>query len=120
MLIGELAKRAGTTERLLRYYERVGLLTAQRRDNGYREYDADAVERVRQIRELLTVGLPTREIRRIIDCAHPDGTLDACPGVLDTLRARLTELDARAAELTAARAALRQAITTTESRLGPA
>ncbi|NIH82543.1 MerR family transcriptional regulator [Amycolatopsis viridis] len=116
MLIGELARRAGTTERLLRYYERVGLLTAQRRHNGYREYDAGAVERVRQIRELLAAGLPTREIRRIIDCAHPDGRLDACPGVLDTLRARLTELDARAAELTAARAALRQAITTTESQ----
>ncbi|MEV5298502.1 MerR family transcriptional regulator [Amycolatopsis methanolica] len=80
MLIGELARRAGATERLLRYYERVGLLTAQRRDNGYREYDAGAVERVRQIRELLSVGLPTREICRIIDCAHPDGTLDACPG----------------------------------------
>lgn len=116
MLIGELAARTGAGERLLRYYERVGLLSARRRHNGYREYDADAVERVRQIRELLAAGLPTREIRRIIDCAHPDGSLDACPGVLDTLRARLLELDARAAELTAARAALREAITTTESR----
>ena len=39
MLIGELAQRAGTTSRTLRYYETHGLLQAGRAANGYRTYD---------------------------------------------------------------------------------
>lgn len=41
VLIGELAERTGTSERLLRYYDRVGLLRPERRPNGYRFYDED-------------------------------------------------------------------------------
>jgi DNA-binding transcriptional MerR regulator len=36
MRIGELAERAGTTTRTLRYYESRGLLPARRAVNGYR------------------------------------------------------------------------------------
>lgn len=36
MRIGELAARAGTTTRTLRYYESRGLLAARRTENGYR------------------------------------------------------------------------------------
>ncbi|UZI28651.1 MerR family DNA-binding transcriptional regulator [Streptomyces sp. CA-278952] len=39
MRIGELARRAGTTTRTLRYYESRGLLPARRAENGYRSYD---------------------------------------------------------------------------------
>ncbi|WP_425285697.1 MerR family DNA-binding transcriptional regulator [Amycolatopsis rubida] len=37
MRIGQLAERTGTSERLLRYYERLGLLTEDRLPNGYRD-----------------------------------------------------------------------------------
>ncbi|WP_443066959.1 MerR family DNA-binding transcriptional regulator [Streptomyces sp. NBC_01261] len=36
MLIGEPAERTGTNERLLRHYERAGLLRPDRLPNGYR------------------------------------------------------------------------------------
>jgi DNA-binding transcriptional MerR regulator len=36
MLIGELAERAGTSARTLRYYEAHGLVHAERHANGYR------------------------------------------------------------------------------------
>jgi len=114
MLIGELARRSGTSERLLRYYERVGLLTAERRHNGYRDYDETAAEQVRLIRALLAAGLPTRLIRRVLPCAHPDGSVDACPGVLDMLRDRLSDLDRQAADLDAARTMLKRTIATAE------
>jgi MerR family regulatory protein len=39
MLIGELAERAGTSTRTLRYYEQHGLVRARRSANGYRVYD---------------------------------------------------------------------------------
>ncbi|MFI1198132.1 MerR family transcriptional regulator [Streptomyces sp. BHT-5-2] len=114
MLIGQLAKRTGTSERLLRYYERVGLLASNRLANGYRDYDDDAEQRVRQIRALLAAGLSTSLIRQVLPCGRADGSLRPCPGVLDTLRAQLAELDRRAEELTQSRAALRRAVAVTE------
>ncbi|MGW2716653.1 MerR family transcriptional regulator [Streptomyces sp. NPDC001492] len=116
MLIGQLAKRTETSERLLRYYERVGLLTSSRRANGYREYDDTAVQTVGQIRALLAAGLSTNLIRQILPCALADGSLRPCPGVLDKLHAQLARLDRRAAELAHARQALQQAITAAAQR----
>jgi DNA-binding transcriptional MerR regulator len=114
MLIGELASRTRTSERLLRYYERVGLLAAERRHNGYREYDEDAEQRVGQIRALLAAGLSTRVIGQLLPCTGDGGALRACPRVLPALQERLAELDHRAAELDAARDVLRRTIMETE------
>ncbi|MEV0838834.1 MerR family transcriptional regulator [Actinocatenispora sera] len=118
MLIGKLAARTGATERQLRHYERVGLLSAARRHNGYREYDDSAVDTVRRIRALLAAGLPTRTIRTVLPCATGDGTVHPCPGVLDLLRNRLATLDQRAAELATARQALLDSITVAERAAG--
>lgn len=115
MRIGELAGRSGTSERLIRYYERVGLLTSTRLPNGYRDFEPSAERTVRQIRALLAAGLPTRTIQQLLPCGEPDGPLRACPGVLRKLRTQLTELDRRADELDQARQALRQAIAATEA-----
>ncbi|MBV1945186.1 MerR family transcriptional regulator [Streptomyces sp. BV129] len=114
MLIGQLARRTGTSERLLRYYERVGLLTSTRQANGYRDYDDAAEQAVRQIRALLAAGLSTTLIRQVMPCALADGSLRPCPGVLDKLHAQLDRLDRRAEELAQARQALHQAIATAE------
>ncbi|MBV2151660.1 MerR family transcriptional regulator [Kitasatospora sp. SUK 42] len=114
MLIGQLARRTGTSERLLRYYERVGLLASTRRANGYREYDDGAEQTVGQIRALLAAGLSTSLIRQVLPCALSDGALRPCPGVLDKLHAQLAQLDRRAEELAQARRSLRQAITASE------
>ncbi|MBX6387054.1 MAG: MerR family transcriptional regulator [Microbispora sp.] len=115
MLIGELARRTGVGERLLRYYERIGLIRSDRLANGYRDYADETVETVRRVRALLAAGLPTRVIRQVLPCAADGPGLRPCPGVLDLLRAQLDVLDRRTAELTEARALLRQTIAATES-----
>jgi len=117
MLIGELARRTDTSERLLRYYEQVGMLSSARRENGYREYDDDAEQVVRRIRALIAAGLPTRTIRAMLPCARPDGSVQPCPGVLESMRTRLDQLDRRAEELDVARETLRQAIATATARV---
>ncbi|SEM32810.1 MerR family transcriptional regulator [Streptacidiphilus jiangxiensis] len=114
MRIGQLAERTGTSERLLRYYERVGLLASERLPNGYRDYPPGADETVRRIRALLAAGLSTALIRQILPCGREDGSVRACPGVLDRLRGQLVRLDERAAELDQVRATLRAAIAATE------
>ncbi|MCC2276697.1 MerR family transcriptional regulator [Streptomyces sp. ET3-23] len=121
MLIGELAERTGTSDRLLRHYERGGLLTPDRLPNGYRWYSEPHVETVRRIRALLAAGLPVRTIRALLPCtaAAGEAAVHPCPGVLDTLRTRLADLDARAAELDEARAVLRATIAGAQRAAAP-
>ncbi|MFF9770281.1 MerR family transcriptional regulator [Streptomyces sp. NPDC053086] len=97
MRIGELAERTRTSRRLLRYYEEQGLIASRRGPNGWRCYDERNVDRVRQIRGLLDVGLPTRIIRQILPCLdEPDAihVSDASPEIIAALereRDRMTE-----------------------------
>jgi DNA-binding transcriptional MerR regulator len=120
VLIGELAERTGTNERLLRHYERAGLLRPERLPNGYRTYADSDTAAVLRIRALLAAGLPTRVIRQVLPCTTDEAAVQPCPGVLDALRAQLSALDRRAAELAAAREVLSGTIAATEARTAPA
>ncbi|MET7356810.1 MerR family transcriptional regulator [Streptomyces sp. NPDC005562] len=104
MRIGELAARAGTTTRTLRYYESRGLLPARRTGNGYRTYDEDDVRLLEQIRTLQDFGFDLEETRPFVEClrsGHPEG--DSCPASLAVYRRKLGELDALIGELSAVR-----------------
>jgi len=68
MRIGELAQRTGVSERSLRYYEKQGLLTAERTLGGHREYVDKAVDRVILIQELFAAGLHSRKIAQLLPC----------------------------------------------------
>ncbi|MEU0136048.1 MerR family transcriptional regulator [Streptomyces sp. NPDC006296] len=105
MRIGELAERAGTTTRALRYYESRGLLHACRAENGYRTYDESDLRLIRQIRTLQDFGFDLEETRPFVDClraGHPAG--DACPASLAVYRRKLGELDALIDQLQGVRA----------------
>ncbi|MCX4781137.1 MerR family transcriptional regulator [Streptomyces sp. NBC_01264] len=94
MRIGELAGRAGTSTRTLRYYESRGLLPARRDGNGYRTYDEEDLRLLRQIRTLQDFGFDLEETRPFVEClraGHPSG--DSCPASLAVYRRKLTELD---------------------------
>jgi DNA-binding transcriptional MerR regulator len=104
MRIGELAERAGTTPRTLRYYESRGLLSARRTANGHRTYDEADLRLLRQIRTLQDVGFELEETRPFVEClqaGHASG--DACPGSIAVYRRKLAELDALIAQLGIAR-----------------
>ena len=78
--IGELAKRAGTTPRTIRYYEELGLLPeARSRDAGqHRLYGESDVERVLQLLRLKDLlGLSLDELRDVIEAEEARGALRA-------------------------------------------
>ncbi|WP_411075195.1 MerR family transcriptional regulator [Streptomyces sp. cmx-4-7] len=105
MRIGELAERAGTTTRTLRYYESRGLLTARRTDRGYRTYDEDDLRLLQQIRTLQDFGFELEETRPFVDClraGHPAG--DACPASIAVYRRKVAELDGLIEQLRTVRA----------------
>ncbi|GHI87318.1 MerR family transcriptional regulator [Streptomyces xanthophaeus] len=104
MRIGELAERAGTSTRTLRYYESRGLLPARRTGNGYRTYDEEDLRLLRQIRMLQDFGFELEETRPFVDClraGHPAG--DSCPASLAVYRRKLAELDGLIGQLTEVR-----------------
>ncbi|MEU6340166.1 MerR family transcriptional regulator [Streptomyces sp. NPDC046977] len=121
MRIGELAERAGTTTRALRYYESLGLLRARRTGNGYRAYDEADLTLLRQIQLLRDIGFELEDTRPFVDClraGHPEG--DACPASLEVYRRKLAELDAYVARLTEARGRIAEQLARAESAAAPA
>lgn len=107
MRIGELARRAGTTTRALRFYESQGLLVAQRSANGYREYGEEDVRLVSEIRTLREVGLTLDDTRPFVEClraGHETG--DSCADSIEVYQRKLDEVNACLERLSAVRAAL--------------
>jgi MerR family transcriptional regulator, repressor of the yfmOP operon len=76
--IGEVAQRAGTTPRTIRYYEELGLLPAATpRDAGrhrlYAESDVERIEQILRLKDLL--GLTLEELRDVIEAEDARGAL---------------------------------------------
>jgi DNA-binding transcriptional MerR regulator len=95
MRIGELARRAGTTTRALRFYEAQGLLEAHRSANGYRDYDETDIRLVNEILALRAAGLSLDDTRPFVDClraGHQAG--DACADSIEVYQRKLAEVDA--------------------------
>jgi DNA-binding transcriptional MerR regulator len=118
MRIGELAERAGTTTRTLRYYESRGLLPARRAVNGYRTYDEDDLRLLRQIRTLQDFGFDLEETRPFVEClraGHPEG--DSCPASIAVYRRKLAELDALVEQLQFVRAQVGAQLVRAEAQL---
>lgn len=99
MTIGELAKQAGVNVQTVRYYERVKLLPAAHRwpDSGYRDYDEDALLRLRFIRSAKELGFALREIRELIDLRILPG--ESCAEVKHLLEEKRAEIDRRIVEM---------------------
>ncbi|WP_083734873.1 MerR family transcriptional regulator [Actinomadura sp. CNU-125] len=88
MRIGEMVRRTGVSERLLRYYEEQGLLAPARLPSGYRVYEEADVATVRNIRTLLAAGLSTSTIARVLPCVRDDGPrlVPTCTELMAELR----------------------------------
>ncbi len=93
--VRKLAATFGLSRTTLLYYDRIGLLPpAARSKAGYRLYDADSIERLRQISIYKNAGLTLKEIQQLLAGDAPGATGDS-----DILRARLNELDAQISDL---------------------
>jgi DNA-binding transcriptional MerR regulator len=142
--IGELARRAGTTARTIRYYEDFGLLPgAPERDAGqhrlYGESDVERVQQVLRLKDLL--GLSLDELRHVIEAEEARGALraewhegDPSPrrrrqiadealghiaSQLALLRRRREKLDELERELEAKRETLRERLRELDARPAP-
>jgi MerR family transcriptional regulator, copper efflux regulator len=66
--IGEASAASGISERMIRHYEKIGLVpAAARRDSGYRDYDARDVNTLRFIARARDLGFAIDEIATLLE-----------------------------------------------------
>ena len=65
--IGQLSELSGVSVRTLHHYDQIGLLVPHRRENGYRVYGTNEVQRLQQILLFRTCGMGLSSIAQILD-----------------------------------------------------
>lgn len=97
--------------RSLRYYESKKLLHSKRLENGYRDFDESAEERVRIIQLYFMLGLSTNDIVQIIDCpVSISNQQPLCEKAIDVYQIKLTEIDTQIEILQKLRSRLQERI----------
>ena len=100
---GELAKLTGKTERTIRYYEELGLLTpVERSRGGFRLFEPEQAARVSEIARLQDAGFSLDKIARIVRAwkESPKGA-DAARELRDILEYGIAEAAKRIQEMVA-------------------
>lgn len=97
MRIGELEKHSGASRHTLRYYESLGLISAQRRDNNYREYSPQCLNDLGFIQQAQSMGFSLGEIGEILQ-ARREQQLDCAQGALLVAK-KLAEVEQKIADL---------------------
>lgn len=94
MLIRELSRKTGASIRSIRHYESKGLVYANRLANGYRNYDSNAIAKVKTVQLYLSLGLTTDNIAQIIDCpTSPPKDRPLCKEAYKLYKAKLDEVN---------------------------
>jgi MerR family transcriptional regulator, copper efflux regulator len=101
----EAAKRLGITQRMLRHYEKAGLMDVRRSENGYRIYSEADLRRAERIYDFIVTGFSTREIRAMAACLSDEGA-GPCEGGIEKLSQKLVHIDRLRADLEARREAV--------------
>lgn len=103
---GQVAKKCGIGVETLRFYEREGLLAKPARTgSNYRQYPADAVDRVKFIRRAQLLGFQLKDIKELLALrddpdAHSSSVRAKALAKLADIDQRIVDLNAMKTELT--------------------
>ena len=105
MTIGEAAARSGVSAKMIRHYESIGLIEAERRANGYRTYGVHDVAVLRFIRHARDLAFPLEDVRKLLALWRDRSRASA--EVKRLALAHVEALEAKAAALNAMAGSLR-------------
>ncbi|WP_316747054.1 MerR family transcriptional regulator [Pedobacter gandavensis] len=104
MLIGELLAKTGLSRDTIRFYERQGLIAVgrkQRRDNNYKEYSDEVLERLQTIKRLKNFGFTLNESAEVLEMIEVKEA--TCNNVSDIIDKKVQLLDAKIMDMLAMR-----------------
>jgi DNA-binding transcriptional MerR regulator len=112
MRIGDLARKAGTTMRTIRYYEQLGLIRpVGRTKGGFRLYEEDELRRLRLIKSLQLLDIPLAQVKHFFDQRTRGRTAaEIAPHIRQILRVQLGQMEERIAQYRSLQDSLRQTL----------
>lgn len=116
MKIGAVSQLTGCNIETIRYYERIGIITAPPRTGRYRDYGPSDVERLRFVRRGRELGFSLEEIDTLLGLAPRDGA--ACVTIQALAEQHLRNVRAKIADLTKIESALAQLVAQCGTRPG--
>ena len=91
MLIGEVSRHSGVSVRMLRHYDRLGLVRpATRTTGGYRDYSPDDIARLFRVVGLRALGVPLAGIKTLLDTPGTAEPADMVDDLIERTRQRLS------------------------------
>lgn len=109
MNIGSAAEKSGLPPKTIRYYEEIGLVVADRKENGYRDYSSDHVHKLSFLRRSRNLGFSLEECRHLLSLYEDQNRTSA--EVKDLASSKLLEIDEKIEELMALRETLANLVT---------
>lgn len=104
MNIGEASERSGLPSKTIRYYEEIGLIRPDRSVNGYRDYAASDIHKLRFLQKSRGLGFSVEECRQLL--ALYEDKIRASADVKEMTQTKLSEIDRKIRELTELRRTL--------------
>ena len=112
MLIGELVEKSGLTKDTIRFYEKKGLITLDRksrRENNYKEYSEQVLEKLMLIQKLKNMGFTLNEIDTFLELWREEDA--SCKNLKFTLEHKLVVVDEQMKKLAELKSRLSQSLT---------
>lgn len=108
MNIGTVSQKSGLPAKTIRYYEEIGLLKPDRTQNGYRDYSAADVHRLRFLQRARGLGFSVEECRQLLSL-YGDKERESAD-VKAIALAHLEDVERKVAELIGLRDVLRHLV----------
>ncbi|SFR44721.1 Cu(I)-responsive transcriptional regulator [Yoonia tamlensis] len=108
MNISQVAARTGLPAKTIRYYEDIGLVTPDRRPNGYRDFTQNDAHKLGFLGRARALGFSIDDCRNLLTLWEDKSRASA--DVRSIAREHLDEIDAKIAGLTAMRHTLAELV----------
>ncbi|RST85477.1 MULTISPECIES: Cu(I)-responsive transcriptional regulator [Aquibium] len=108
MNIGTVSVKSGLPAKTIRYYEDIGLIRPDRRDNGYRDYSMEDVHRLRFLQRSRSLGFSVEECRQLLSL-YSDRDRESAE-VKALASTKLSEIERKIVELQGLRDMLRHLV----------
>jgi len=110
MQIAEVSKRTGFSKDTIRWYEKIGLITLDKKaryENNYRKFDKKTLDRLLLIKGVKEFGFTLKEIENLLFLDDKDDLI--CDSVSEIFESKLKIIDRHIADLQNVKSKLIQA-----------